>query len=67
METNSVDNKVTDDIEAIKSLPEELEQVATTIELPKETLDFFNNDELRARVFYEKYALKNLDGVVVER
>ena len=67
METNSVDNKVTDDIEAIKNLPEELEQVATTIELPKETLDFFNNDELRARVFYEKYALKNLDGVVVER
>ena len=36
------------------------------MELPKETLDFFNGDELRARTFYEKYALRDEDGNVVE-
>ncbi|MDE1851566.1 MAG: adenosylcobalamin-dependent ribonucleoside-diphosphate reductase [Candidatus Micrarchaeota archaeon] len=35
--------------------------------LPAETLDFFNGDEIRARVFYEKYALKDKDGITVER
>jgi ribonucleoside-diphosphate reductase alpha chain len=61
METNSVDNARSSEE------PEELEQVSTPIELPKETLEFFNEDELRARVFYEKYALKDIDGNVVER
>ncbi len=37
------------------------------ITLPKETLDFFGGDEIRARVFYEKYALKDESGEVVER
>lgn len=37
------------------------------IELPKETLEFFDNDELRARVFYEKYALKDEDGKIKEK
>jgi ribonucleoside-diphosphate reductase alpha chain len=37
------------------------------IEIPKETLKFFNNDELRARVFYEKYALKDLQGNIIEK
>ncbi len=32
------------------------------IDLPKQTLDFFNNDELRARIFYEKYSLSKIDG-----
>ena len=32
------------------------------INLPKKTLDFFNNDELRARIFYEKYSLSDIDG-----
>ncbi len=35
-------------------------------ELPKETVEAFGGDELRARVFYEKYALKDEDGDVVE-
>ncbi len=30
-------------------------------------MEFFNADELRARVFYEKYALKDMDGNVVEQ
>jgi ribonucleoside-diphosphate reductase alpha chain len=37
------------------------------VELPKETMDFFHGDEIRARVFYEKYALKDNDGKVVEK
>ncbi|HLY23927.1 MAG TPA: LAGLIDADG family homing endonuclease [bacterium] len=34
--------------------------------LPSETLDFFHGDELRARVFYDKYALRDPDGRVLE-
>jgi len=35
--------------------------------LPQETLEFFKGDELRARVFYDKYALRDPDGRVLER
>ncbi len=35
--------------------------------LPKETLDFFGGDEIRARVFYEKYALKDEKGNTLEK
>ncbi|HYM91164.1 MAG TPA: ribonucleotide reductase N-terminal alpha domain-containing protein, partial [bacterium] len=33
----------------------------------KETLQFFSGDELRARVFSDKYALRDLDGQILER
>jgi ribonucleoside-diphosphate reductase alpha chain len=66
METNSID-KVAEEVEEVRDVASELEQIPTPIELPKETLDYFNGDELRARVFYEKYALKNESGVVIER
>ena len=66
METNSIDDRV-DDVENTSEYAGELEQIATPIQLPKETLEFFNADELRARVFYEKYALKDMDGRVVEQ
>jgi ribonucleoside-diphosphate reductase alpha chain len=36
------------------------------IELPEPTLRYFDGDELRARVFYEKYALRDERGHVVE-
>ena len=36
------------------------------IEIPKKTLEFFGNDELKARVFYEKYALKDVNGNIIE-
>jgi len=67
VETNSIDDKVAEEIEDVREVAGQLEQVVAPIELPRETLDFFNNDELRARVFYEKYALKDLDGVIVEK
>ena len=34
--------------------------------LPPETLAAFDNDNLRARIFYEKYALRNLENIPVE-
>lgn len=37
------------------------------IGLPKETLDFFAGDEIRARVFYEKYALRDEKGNALEK
>lgn len=36
------------------------------IEIPRETLEFFGNDEIRSRVFYEKYALRDKTGKQVE-
>jgi ribonucleoside-diphosphate reductase alpha chain len=38
----------------------------SVIDLPKETLAAFDGDELRARVFYEKYALRDMTGKQVE-
>jgi len=35
--------------------------------LPKETLAVFQNDELRARIFYEKYALRSEEDEILER
>lgn len=37
-----------------------------TSDLPQETLTYFNGDDLRARVFYDKYALRDPDGHVIE-
>ncbi|MEM0201346.1 MAG: adenosylcobalamin-dependent ribonucleoside-diphosphate reductase [Candidatus Micrarchaeaceae archaeon] len=45
----------------------ELNEQKGVIELPKETLEFFNGDEIRARVFYEKYAFKDLTGKTIEK
>lgn len=41
-------------------------QKVVEVPLPKETLDAFDGDELRARVFYEKYALRDKTGKKVE-
>ncbi|MGI0141575.1 MAG: adenosylcobalamin-dependent ribonucleoside-diphosphate reductase [Candidatus Micrarchaeales archaeon] len=38
-----------------------------TISLPRETLDFFNRDELQARAFYERYTLRDKNGQVMEK
>jgi len=35
-------------------------------EMPQETLDYFQGDELRTRVFHDKYALRDPNGRVVE-
>lgn len=38
-----------------------------TIDISKETLDWFQGDELRARVFIEKYALRDYNGNIIEK
>jgi ribonucleoside-diphosphate reductase alpha chain len=40
---------------------------ATGADLAPETLAYFGGDELRARVFHDKYALRDADGRVLER
>ncbi len=35
--------------------------------IPRETIEAFGRDELRARIFYEKYALRNENGEIVEK
>src|SRR5712691_7267726 len=43
------------------------EQKRAPVVLPPETLAAFGGDELRARVFYEKYALRDISGKQIER
>ena len=56
-----MDNKDAKSVEKVES-PEKVE----TVSIPKETLDFFKGDEIRARVFFEKYALKDDEGKISE-
>ncbi len=67
MEKNSLDDRIAEETEKDSEYAGELEQIASPIELPKETLEFFNADELRARVFYEKYALRDMNGRITEQ
>ena len=39
----------------------------TATELPRETLAAFQNDGLRARIFYEKYALRRDENEILEK
>lgn len=39
----------------------------SVMDIPQETVDAFDGDELRARVFYEKYALRDLSGKIIEK
>ncbi|MDE1845922.1 MAG: adenosylcobalamin-dependent ribonucleoside-diphosphate reductase [Candidatus Micrarchaeota archaeon] len=43
------------------------EQKTEQVQIPSETLDFFDRDELRARVFYEKYTLRDVNGIKMEK
>ncbi|MEQ9619164.1 MAG: adenosylcobalamin-dependent ribonucleoside-diphosphate reductase [Deltaproteobacteria bacterium] len=45
---------------------ETVPQVEGVMDLPQKTIDAFGGDELRARVFYEKYALRDKTGKIVE-
>jgi ribonucleoside-diphosphate reductase alpha chain len=46
--------------------PEDSEK-GQEVTLPQETLEVFGGDELRSRVFYEKYALRDATGMQVEK
>ncbi len=54
-------------VEEPREGPNVSEQKKAEVLLPPETLSAFGGDQLRARVFYEKYALRDLSGRQVER
>ncbi len=45
---------------------EVVKQPVGVMEIPEATIEAFGGDELRARVFYEKYALRDKSGKIVE-
>ncbi len=45
---------------------ESVKQAQGVIDIPQETLDAFDGEDLRARVFFEKYALRDMTGKIVE-
>ena len=54
-------------VEQPRDSPDAGDQTREEVILPAETLAAFGGDELRARVFYEKYALRDADGKQVEK
>lgn len=58
-------------LETQESSPDEDEEVVEykegLMDIPEETISAFGGDELRARVFYEKYALRGKGGKIVEK
>ncbi len=54
-------------VEQPRDSPDGGEKSRAEVRLPAETLAAFGGDELRARVFYEKYALRDAQGKQVER
>ncbi len=44
-----------------------VKQPEGVVSIPSETIEAFGGDELRARVFFEKYALRDKSGEIVER
>ncbi|HZW85139.1 MAG TPA: adenosylcobalamin-dependent ribonucleoside-diphosphate reductase, partial [Nitrososphaerales archaeon] len=54
-------------VEDPRDSPNVGEQNRGQVKLPTETLAAFGGDELRARVFYEKYALRDTQGKQVEK
>ncbi len=58
---------MTSAVEEPRDNPNVVGQKSGEVSLPAETLAAFGGDELRSRVFYEKYALRDLSGKHVEK
>src|SRR5271166_1473922 len=58
MEDTKKDAKIVEKTESVAG--------AEQITIPRETSEYFKGDEIRARVFFEKYALKDDMGKTVE-
>ena len=54
-------------VEQPRDSPDAGDQATGEVRIPAETLAAFGGDELRARVFYEKYALRDAEGRQVEK
>ena len=61
LEKSRIDNK-----SKSEESEEFVKQIEGVMELPQKTIDAFGGDELRARVFFEKYALRDKNGKIVE-
>ena len=68
------ENKLNAELEQTLNQPESdaqenaevVKQVEGIMDIPEKTVEAFGGDELRARVFYEKYALRDKSGKIVE-
>jgi ribonucleoside-diphosphate reductase alpha chain len=58
---------MTSAVEQPRSSPDAGEKTKFEVKIPQETLAAFGGDELRARVFYEKYALRDDEGKQTEK
>jgi len=71
IEKNELDTELEQTLNQSKSDTEEVVEVVKQTEglmdIPEKTIDAFGGDELRARVFYEKYALRDKSGRIVEQ
>jgi len=70
LEENNLTAELEQAISQSESAPEESEELVKQVEgvmdIPQETIDAFDGDDLRARVFFEKYALRDMSGKIVE-
>ena len=53
--------------ESTEEEQEVVKQPVGVMDIPEATIEAFEGDELRARVFYEKYALRDKSGKIVEQ
>lgn len=71
IEKNELNTELEQTLNQSKSDTEEVVEVVKQTEglmdIPEKTIDAFGGDELRARVFYEKYALRDKSGRIVEQ
>ncbi|MCK5392654.1 MAG: hypothetical protein KAJ31_09520, partial [Deltaproteobacteria bacterium] len=70
MEENNLTAELEQTLIQSESTPEESEefvkQAQGVMDIPQKTLEAFDGDDLRARVFFEKYALRDMTGKIVE-
>lgn len=70
LEDKNLQAELEQTLQQSENQPEESEefvkQVEGVMDLPQKTIDAFGGDELRARVFFEKYALRDKNGKIVE-
>ena len=70
IEENNLTAKLEQTLSQSESEPEESEELVKQVEgvmdIPQETIQAFGGEDLRARVFFEKYALRDKSGKIVE-
>ena len=71
LEENKSQTELEQTLKQVEITPDEsdefVKQVEGVMDLPQKTIDAFGGDDLRARVFFEKYALRDKNGKIVEQ